>query len=141
MTAKEFLKSLRSLNMSVRVLQMMHNQLKADISTLRAVDYGKDRVDGGHGADMGDLVAQCVDAEKELTEQIKRLVTTKRTAINLIKEIEDPVSVTILLLRYVNNRSWGMIQKHMNYAESQMYAFHRKAMKDFSTVYEHRSKS
>lgn len=141
LTAKDFLKTLRTLNMQVRALQTTHNQLKSDVRTLKAVDYSKDRVDGGHSADMGDLVARCIDTEQELKDEIRTLLKMKRTAFTLIKQIDDPVSKTVLLLRYVNNRPWVLIQKQMSYAESQMYVLHRKAIKDFTDVYEHRSKS
>lgn len=140
MTAKEFLKTLRTLNMQVRALQATHNQLKSDVRTLKAVDYSKDRVDGGHGADMGDLVARCIDTEQELKDEIRTLLRMKSTAFTLIKQIDDPVSKTVILLRYVNNRPWALIQKNMNYSEARMYALHRKALKDFTEVFEDDSK-
>lgn len=140
-TAREFLKRMRVLAVEVRSLKATYSQLCADLKVLRAIDYSKDRVDGGAGADMGDLVARYMDIGKDLKDKIRELMAIKHQGFKLIQQVKDPVSVIILLLRYVNNRPWAHIQKQMHYEKTRMYDLHSKAIKDFCKIYKERSKT
>lgn len=135
MTAREFLEKLRSLDEHVRVLKLTYSQLKADIKGLKAVDYSKDRITGGKGSDISDLIVLCEAKEEEVKEAIAERLRMKAKAIELIGSVNDKVSCSILLLRYVNNRSWEVIRSYLHYAESQAYYLHRKAVREFTEVY------
>lgn len=135
MTAREFLEKLRSLDKHVRVLKLTYSQLKADIKGLKAVDYSKDRITGGQVRDISDLIVRCEAKEEEVKEAIVERLQMKAKAIELIGNVDDPVSCSILLLRYVNNRNWEVIRSYLHYAESQTYYLHRKAVREFTEVY------
>ena len=135
MTAKEFLEKMRSLDEHVRVLKLTYRQLKADIKGLKAVDYSKDRITGGKVSDISDLIVRCEAKEEEVKEAIVERLRMKAKAIELIGNVDDQVSCSILLLRYVNNRSWEVIRSYLHYAESQTYYLHRKAVREFTEVY------
>lgn len=135
MTAKEYLNGIRRLDLRLKTKEAEFSRLEQDITTLKGIDYSKDRVDGGAGGDMGDNIARLIDLQTVLNEEWDELIRRREEARKMIKAMPDEKHLTILLLRYVNNRSWNEIAEFMHYTFRNTTRIHGQALQAFGEKY------
>ena len=75
-------------------------------------------------------VERIVDKEKEINEEIDRLVAIKLEISDFIDKIDNPQWKRLLRSRYVMCRSWAAVAEDMGYGISSIYRI-RKQVMDF----------
>lgn len=92
--------------------------------TSGAVDYSKDRIQNNNPQGQEDRVityAQATDDVEKVREKIARLI---RVRLEVINQVPDSVLRTILIERYLNQKSWKKIEQLFGYSERQIQRHH-----------------
>ncbi len=70
-----------------------------------------------------------VDLEKEINEDIDKLVGIKAEIMDTISQVDDPIGQIILEMRYVNGKGWDEISSSLNYRDSSIFKIHSRALR------------
>ena len=128
MTTKEFFQ--RNYYLEQRV-----NSRLRRLSDLRQLagrvtsSLGREPVSGS--ADVHKLdgtIAKIVDMEREINEDIDRLVDAKREAMAVIRQVEHPDQQLVLELRYLDFKSWPAIAEEMRLSPRWVQTLHERAL-------------
>lgn len=128
MTAKEYL------SQAYRIDQRINSKLE-QISALRELLNKTSNVlsdmTGNPNKDRSrveDYVVKIVDMEKELDEDIDRLISLKADIMHTIKKVEDAECQMLLEDRYLRFLTWEAIADNMGYTVRNVYILHGKAL-------------
>ena len=87
------------------------------------------RPDSPSRQQMADTICKIVDLEREINEDIDRLVDLKAEARRAINAVSDPDQQLILELRYLCYKPWNEIMTELGYSEPTIYRLHGEALK------------
>lgn len=135
MTAKEYLRNLRKLDLEIKTLRTQIKQLRAEAEGLKSMELS-DMPRGGKSPDMADIVAEVADLQMLCAQYVSELVAKKQEAMNSIMRIEGSELRTVLLLRYLQCMEWDDIAERMQYSARTIFSLHGAALTEFEQVYE-----
>ena len=125
----EYLHRALVLDMQIDAAFERIQQLRA-LAERRTAVYGRERVGGSGAADHRmDVVARIVDAERELDEQIDRMIALREEIRGIIGRVRDDRMRILLELRYLNGRTWEDVAEEMSYTTRNIYNLHSAALK------------
>ena len=129
MTAKEYLSQAFHIDqrISSKLSQVMRLREAATSCTATLSDMP--RPDSPSHERMADTICKIVDLEREINEDIDRLVDLKAEARRAINAVSDPDQQLILELRYLCYKPWLEIAEAMGYSEAGVYKLHGKALR------------
>ena len=129
MTAKEYLSQAFHIDqrISSKLSQVMRLREAATNCTATLTDMP--RPDSPSRQQMADTICKIVDLEREINEDIDRLVDLKAEARRAINAVSDPDQQLILELRYLCYKPWLEIAEAMGYSEAGVYKLHGKALR------------
>jgi len=129
--AKEYLKQAYWKNEEIKDKQAILEDLKKSSVSMGAIDYSKDKIQGGSGnkAPYENQVIKAVDLEREIAKDILELIQLKQEIINTIKAVPDETCSVLLMKRYGLGKSLKRIEKEMNYSLSHIKRLHQKALR------------
>lgn len=129
MTAKEYLSQAFHIDqrISSKLSQVMRLREKATDCTATLSDMP--RPDSPSRQQMADTICKIVDLEREINEDIDRLVDLKAEARRAINAVSDPDQQLILELRYLCYKPWNEIMTELGYSEATIYRLHGEALK------------
>lgn len=129
MTAKEYLSQAFHIDqrISSKLSQVMRLREAATSCTATLSDMP--RPDSPSRQQMTDTICKIVDLEREINEDIDRLVDLKAEARRTINAVSDPDQQLILELRYLCYKPWLEIAEAMGYSEAGVYKLHGKALR------------
>ena len=129
MTAKEYLSQAFHIDqrISSKLSQVMRLREAATNCTATLSDMP--RPDSPSRQQMTDTICKIVDLEREINEDIDRLVDLKAEARRAINAVSDPDQQLILELRYLCYKPWLEIAEAMGYSEAGVYKLHGKALR------------
>lgn len=78
---------------------------------------------------MAETVVKIVDLQKEINQDIDRLVDLKREYIKIIKEVENPEHQMILEKRYLCFKTWEQIAVDLGYSIQHIYRKRNEALR------------
>lgn len=78
--------------------------------------------------DLGELVARIVEAEEETERDIREMEEVRREVMRAIIRVEDARYQEILLLRYINGKTWEGIAEATGYSRQWVYKLHAQAL-------------
>lgn len=112
------------------------------LDTLRALamkvgaNLTEEKVSGGNNtkSHMENTIAKIVDLEKEINEDIDRLVGIKAEIMETISRVDDPINQIILEMRYVNGKGWDEISRVLNYKDRSIFKIHSRALKEITKI-------
>lgn len=84
---------------------------------------------------MADKVALLVDLEREVTEEVQRMVAKRKIIVEQIENLERPTESTILYLKFVDDKSFDDIAPIINYSRIQTIRIYKRALVDFEQKY------
>ena len=115
MNAKEYLQQIKTMDTKINTdIEELAN-LESLVTKTTSV-MGDDRVQSsGSQEKMADCVAKIVDMQKEITDEIDRLIDYKKEARQLICDSCDADCTKLLQKRYFNFETWEQIAVEMNY--------------------------
>lgn len=129
MTAKEYLSQAFHIDqrISSKLSQVMRLREAATSCTATLTDMP--RPDSPSRQQMADTICKIVDLEREINEDIDRLVDLKAEARRAINAVSDPDQQLILELRYLCYKPWNEIMEELGYSEPTIYRLHGEALK------------
>ena len=129
MTAKEYLSQAFHIDqrISSKLSQVM--RLREAATSCMATLSDMPRPDSPSRQQMTDTICKIVDLEREINEDIDRLVDLKAEARRTINAVSDPDQQLILELRYLCYKPWLEIAEAMGYSEAGIYKLHGKALR------------
>ena len=129
MTAKEYLSQAFHIDqrISSKLSQVMRLREAATNCTATLTDMP--RPDSPSRQQMADTICKIVDLEREINEDIDRLVDLKADARKAINAVTDPDQQLILELRYLCYKPWNEIMTELGYSEPTVYRLHGEALK------------
>jgi len=89
---------------------------------------------------MEDIIANMVDIETEINNDIDDLISTKQEVMSIIKGVAKPEHQSLLELRYMCFKSWEQIACELNYSVSWVLKVHHKALRAVDEVMTGREK-
>lgn len=75
-----------------------------------------------------------IDLEKEINEDIDRLVDMKAEIRDTIGQANDPVCQLLLELRYINGKAWEEIARDIGFDIRTAFRLHGKALKEIEEI-------
>lgn len=129
MTAKEYLSQAFHIDQRIgsKLSQVMRLRETATDCTATLSDMP--RPDSPSRQQMADTICKIVDLEREINEDIDRLVDLKAEARRAINAVSDPDQQLILELRYLCYKPWNEIMTELGYSEATIYRLHGEALK------------
>ena len=125
----------------VKYLDGLINSKAEQLKDLRNMIYNisgnknKERVQTSKCVDkIGDIMSKIVDLENELDNDIDKLVDLKAEVTKRIDEIPDMECRLLLMLRYLNFKTWEEIAEKMGYSDRHIRRLHCFALNKFSKI-------
>ena len=134
-SAKEYLKSIRTLDMAIKVKEEELYRLKLNIASLSPQTTGE-RIMNSSTSDMMSTVDKIVDMQAVINAEIDRLVDLKEEARTKINQLKDTRYVSLLTDYYINCKTWEQVAEDMEYDLRWVYRLHSRALQSFSKIFE-----
>ena len=143
MTAKEYLgqpkakaelMQIRKLDKALKSIEREIDQCRADMYTLHATDYSKDRVSGGQGEDLSEKVAKLSEYMEKRNRQWDELIIAKTNIRIKIDNVSDYLLRTVLVEYYILQNTWEEVSVHIGYSWKQTHRLHAKALQAYEDV-------
>lgn len=133
MTAKEYLKQIRSYSNLIAVKQAQLLELKSGQIYMSGISYDKERVSSSVSGESSYIkqAQRIVDLELEIQKMITEYVTEKNRIIEEIGCLGNPVLEEILYKRYVYYENFETIAITMGYAYNYVINMHTEALELF----------
>lgn len=136
MNAKEYLESVRSLDIRLRMKDSRISQLQRDICCIQALDYTKDRISGGSPVDISDKIARLDELIREANEEWDELIAERERANARIRKLESIKQQEVLTRRFIYNEKWEVIAVKMDITWQGTWQLFYRALKNFKKIFE-----
>jgi len=125
-SAKEYLEPLKTVDKDLELMIMEIKQLQSNITTIRAIDYSKDRVSGGGGpCGLENSVARFIDIEKEQRRRIDELTQYKSDATDLLYKLNAVKGAKMLRAEYLlgmtTQQACSIYEEHFKERQAMRY--------------------
>lgn len=133
MTAKEYLRQIAALDAKINGrLKQLENLKHLAAVTRSPSDISPDKVQTSvEGDRMAAIIAEWVDIEREIDDDVDKLVRTKHRIIGEIHQLVDARYIQILELRYVEMMTFEQIADEMGIVLRHVYRLHGGALEAF----------
>lgn len=130
MNAKEYLSQVMHIDQRInsKLEQVMKLREAATKATATLSDMP--RPDSPNIQAMESTICKIVDLEREINEDVDRLVDLKAEARRVIQQITEPDQQLVLELRYLCYKPWTEIMSEIGYSEATLYRLHGEALKN-----------
>ena len=132
MNAKEYLSQAMYIDQRINSKLEQVTRLRENVTNCTATLSDMPRPDSPNKQRMADTICKIVDLEREINEDIDKLVDLKAEARRAINEVGDPVQQLILELRYLCYKPWLEIAETIGYSEATVYRLHGEALKNIT---------
>ena len=154
MTAKEFLRRTTKISKEIDELENRIKETRASYMSPRAIQYD-DMPKAHRPTDLSDYYARVeiyvnmlLEKEKELSdyyarveiyvnmllEKEKELIGTHADIVMTVDRIEDPDERRVLMLRYIDGKSWIAIAHAIPCSERAVYYIHGRALRHLEEI-------
>lgn len=90
---------------------------------------------GGDGENQREVaICKLVDLNNEIDEKIDLYVDLGREIRGNIDSVSDVILRTILLLKYIEGRTWEQIAVDLQYSWRNVHYLHSRALKEFNII-------
>ncbi len=133
MTAKEYLMSLKKLDIMIRQKKENAEELWSEITSAGGFDYSKRLCvqTSASGDKMGDSVIRLLEVENEIRQMVVELYERKNKIINEIHCLENADHIRLLYMRYVEYMSLEEISVKMCFSYDRIRHMHGYALQEF----------
>lgn len=131
MQAKIYLSEIRKLDRKITNRQIELDALESLVTQITPM-IKEINVQSNSSQDrLGETMVKIIDLKNEINNKIDAYVDKKLEAIRLINQLEDDISINVLIQRYINYKSWNEIAESLNYTRQGIIKKHGKALLDF----------
>ena len=135
MTAKQYLIDIQKYNQIVSSLADHVDVLRNEIEGLKAIVYDKDRVQTSPSNRMEELLPKLIKVEEKYTAELIKYSNKVLKRTKQIAALPNPLHVTVLTLRYCNNKRWEEIAAETGYTFRHITRVHGDALQAFARKY------
>lgn len=132
MTAKQYLRQIRTQNRRINSLIAEKDRLKQIAEGVSGVSYDDVKVQASRvtpGNKQTDAVCKLIDLEKRITAEIDSYVDIREEAEQLISKLKSPVEQDVLRGYYLAGLTWEQVAENMNYDVRHIYRLHGRALR------------
>ena len=129
MTAREYLSQAFHIDQRINSKLSQVMRLRETATNCTATLSYTPRSNAPNRQRMEETICKIVDLEREINEDIDRLVDLKAEARRVINAVSDPDQQLILELRYLCYKPWNEIMTELGYSEPTIYRLHGEALK------------
>lgn len=134
MNAKQYLRQVRRLDNRVNAKLEQVEVLRAMITRMTA-NLTTDKVQESNIPDkISTLICKIVDLEKEIINDINKLIDLKTKVMRKIDSIQNDDYRLLLTLRYLNFKTWEQIAVEMKFTFQWVHELHKRALIEFEKV-------
>ena len=126
---KEYLNSYRAAVREEKILLEEIQKLRTDKMFPSAVNDGMPH--GSGGGDLSEYAAKLDEAINDLKEQRLKKVRLYTEIQQRIKCVEDDTERELLMLRYLQGKTWEQVAVEMGYSWQHVHKLHSRALSDF----------
>ena len=141
MTAKEYLRQLKNLEIKIDQRRLERDRLIADAMGNRSPRLNPDKVQTSCAGDqMGDRLAEAADIQKEIDWLINKLIADRHRIIGEIHTLNDARYIQILYLHYVDGKKLEDVAETMIKTNGEPYSYdhiaslHGMALQEFDRI-------
>jgi hypothetical protein len=141
MTAKEYLRQLKRLEIKIDQRRQERDRLLSDAMGNGSPRLSRDRVQTSVSGDtMGEKLAECADIQAEIDALIKKLVADRHRIIGEIHMLTDARYIQILYLHYVEGKRLEDVAEMMVKTNGEPYSYdhiaslHGMALREFDRI-------
>ena len=135
MTAKEFLRSIRSDELELKILGERIEQARQEAEGIRAMQLS-DMPKGGKGMDVIDLLAEVMDLQTLYFHKVQAVLRKRKQASLILSMMDSTEQQSVLNSRYLSCKSWDEIIEDMHFDRSWVYRLHGAALQSFAKIYD-----
>ena len=134
MTAKEYLEKAYRLNQVIDIKLEEVSALRS-LATRVTTAFGEDKIKTSKKkSPMEDVLVRLMDLENEVNIDIDRLISFKKEIIKTINQVDDYNLKLVLVMRYINHKSWEDIADDLLYDVRTIYRFHKQGLKEIEKI-------
>lgn len=133
---KHNLEVIRDNERSINAMRLELEALRYKASGVGAIRYDKDRVQVSPQDYMTMALADVLELEKRISEQIDNIEEMKGQAYIIIRKIEAPEQRAIIEWYYLNGLSMIDTAERLNMSERSAYYLREDALKSFESIKE-----
>ena len=136
MTAKEYLKKIRFLDIKINQKIKELDELRTMSQAVRGIDYSKECVQTSlsSGANFEKAILRISELERMLDTEIDYLVDLKHKIINQIQSLDNRNYAEILYKRYIEFKRLELIAVELGYSYNRIRHLHGEALKYFDKL-------
>ena len=140
MTAKEFLRSIRSDELELKILGERIEQARQEAEGIRAMQLS-DMPKGGLSKDAADLISEVLDLQTIYFRKAQATVRKRKQASLIMSLMDSTEQQSVLNSRYLSCKSWDEIIEDMHFDRSWVYRLHGAALQAFSKIYDEKEQA
>lgn len=133
MTAREFLRRTIKIKKEIDELENRIKEVRASYMAPRAIQYD-DMPKAHRPTDLSDYYARVEIYVNMLLEKEKELIGTHADIVMTVDRIEDPDERRVLMLRYIDEKSWVSIAHAIPCSERAVYYIHGRALRHLEEI-------
>ena len=133
MTAREFLRRTIKIKKEIDELENRIKEVRASYMAPRAIQYD-DMPKAHRPTDLSDYYARVEIYVNTLLEKEKELIGTHADIVMTVDRIEDPDERRVLMLRYIDGKSWIAIAHAIPCSERAVYYIHGRALRHLEEI-------
>ena len=133
MTAKDYLRDIRRMDLEIKTLQEQIEMLRQDAECVKSMQVS-DMPKGGKSRDMSDAVVDSADLQMICARYMSELTQKRKEAMDLIMQVDGSELRTILLMRYLQGLDWDDIADRTNYSLRTVFSLHGEALNEFGEI-------
>ena len=131
---KEYLNKVRYIDNEIDAKEEVKERMRKRLTNIKATQYREIDVQGGERKSNEDRMIEYIECSEDINELIDKLINLKMTVVDQIEKVDDSLYRTVLIERYINNKSWEDVAKAINYGERRTLQYHNDALRAFAKV-------
>lgn len=133
MTAKEYLKEIKKIDVAIDQKQIEYETLKGSRTYIGSMDYSAERVQTSpDGSGFTRISDRITDIQREINDEIDQWHDMRHERIGQIQKLSKVEYVSILFKRYVQYKSLETVASEMDFTYNYTCNLHGEALKEFS---------
>ena len=131
MTAKDYLWRLRNAEREIKRLEEEYNQVRAEIESVRGMNYTPDRVTNARVIDLSAAIVKLEKYAERVNAKWDELIDLRNEAVQTIERLRSWRDQEILKRRYIHGQSWEQIAVVLSYDYRYVLKLHGVALLHF----------
>ena len=133
MTAKEFLRRTIKIRKEIDEIEQRIKEVRASYMAPRAIQYN-DMPKAHNTSDLSDYYARVEIYVDMLLAKEKELIGAHADIMLTVDRLEDPDERRVLMLRYIDCKSWVAIANAIPCSERAVYYLHGRALRHLDEI-------